>query len=117
MLPPTEIQPTDLINYREELTMSLSSARAVAARSIQQAQQKYKGDYDKKATRHEYRVGEWVLVKFLWEETGKTRKLSRPWHGPYRLVEVKEPDVTVVKVYRPQDGQIQIHKSRVSPLP
>ena len=56
-------------------------------------------------------------MKFPWEETGKTRKLSRPWHGPYRVVEVKEPEVTVVKVYRPQDGQTHIHKTRVSLCP
>ena len=29
----------------------------------------------------------------------------------------REPDITVVKVYRPQDGQIQIHLTRVTPCP
>ena len=65
----------------------------------------------------EYRVGDWVLVKFPADETGKARKLSRPWHGPYRVVDIRQPDVTVVKVYRPQDGRIQIHQTRVTPCP
>ena len=99
VLPPTSIQPTDINDYREELTLSLSSAREIAASCIRQAQQKYKKDYDKRSTVREYRLGDWVLVKFPADETGKARKLSRPWHGPYRVVDLRAPDVTVVKVY------------------
>ena len=51
------------------------------------------------------------------DETGKARKLSRPWHGPYHVVDIRQPDMTVVKVYRPQDGRIQIHQTRVTPCP
>lgn len=117
LLPLTEIEPTDVMDYREELTMSLSSARKLAAEAIHQAQKKYKGDYDKKTLPRDYRIGEWVLVKFPADETGQMRKLSRPWHGPYRVTEQNNPDVTVVKVYRPQDGAIQVHKTRVTPCP
>ncbi len=44
--------------------------------------------------------------RFQADETGRMRKLSRPWHGPYRVEQVQAPDVTVEKVYRPQDGAI-----------
>ena len=47
------------------------------------------------------------------DETGRQRKLSRPWHGPYRVVAKRDPDVEVSKVYFPQEGNIQIHQSRV----
>ena len=117
MLPPSGVQFTDVSTYREELTVSLASARNLAASSIRQAQKKYKKSYDRKVVCRDYRVGDWVLVRFPHEETGKGRKLSRPWHGPYRVVEANEPDVTVVKVYRPQDGQIQVHQTRVTPCP
>ena len=56
-------------------------------------------------------------MRFPQEETGRQRKLSRPWFGPYRVLSQDDPDITVVKVYRPQDGQIQIHQSRVKPCP
>ena len=49
-----------------------------------------------------------MLVKFPKEESGHNRKLSQPWHGPFRVV---------CKVYCPQDGTIQIHQSRVMPWP
>lgn len=41
-----ELKATDIAGYREELVISLSSARELAAQAIQQAQRKYK-DYDK----------------------------------------------------------------------
>ena len=55
------------------------------------------------------------MVKFPQDESGAQRKLSRPWHGPYRITSLDNPDVTVVKVYFPQDGTIQIHQLRVQP--
>ena len=44
-----------------------------------------------------------MLVRFPQEKVGKMRKLSRPWHGPFRVLVVEDPDVTVIKVYFPQD--------------
>ena len=108
LFPPTPPTPTDLEDYREELIMSLSSARETAVKCIRQAQQKYKTQYDKQARPLQSRVGDWVLVRFPQDESGPNRKLSRPWHGPYRIASRNDPDVTVTKVYFPQDGSIQV---------
>ena len=62
-------------------------------------------------------MGDWILIRFPREETGKERKLSRPWHGPYRITECRTPDVTAIKVHCPQDGPIQVHQMRVTPCP
>ena len=59
------------------------------------------------------RIGDWVLIRFPQDESGRWRKLSRPWHGPYRVVDRSDPDVTCVKIYYPQDGEIRVHQSRV----
>ena len=117
LLPPTPIQAVDVSDYREEMILSLSTARDLASKCIQRAQKKYKKHYDQKAAPRPYRVSDWVLVKFPHEETGSLRKLSQPWHGPYRILACKDPDVTVGKVYFPQDGQIQVHQLRVAPCP
>ena len=58
-----------------------------------------------------------MLVRFPSDETGKACKFSRPWHVPYCVVDIRDPDTLVVKVYRPQDGRIQIHQARVTPCP
>ena len=42
---------------------------------------------------------------------------SRPWHGPYQVTSVNDPDITVAKVYFPQEKQIMIHQSRVKHCP
>ena len=51
-----------------------------------EAQQRYKHQYDKTARTSKLRVGDWVLIYFPQDETGKSRKLSHPWHGPYRII-------------------------------
>ena len=117
LLPPTLIQATDVSDYREQLVLSLSAARDSASKSIRQAEKKYKKYYDQKAATRPYQFGDWVLVKFPHEETGRQRKLSRPWYGPYRVIACNDPDVTVAKVYFPQDGPIQVHQLRVTPCP
>ena len=73
--------PWNQLIYR--MMLPLSSAQNLAAKSIHQAQQNYKTQYDRKATHHHYRIGDWVLTRFPHEESGKQCKLSRPCHGPY----------------------------------
>ena len=58
-----------------------------------------------------------MLVRFPQDKSGQFRKLSKPWHGPYRVLERKNPDVVVAKVYHPQHGQICVHQSRVCRCP
>ncbi len=52
-----------------------------------------------------------MLVRFPHEEQGKLRK---PWHGPYRVVSRDDPDVTVVKMYFPQEPAIQTLRPELS---
>ena len=118
-LPDTPAQVTSVEDYREELVLSLTSARNLAAKSIQKAQERYKRNYDRRSTytKTPLRVGDWVLVRMPKDETGPQRKLSRPWHGPYRIVSISDPDVLVTKAYFPQDRTIQVHQSRIKACP
>ena len=74
--PPSNWNPTNVVDYREELMLSLSSARQLANETIQKAQRKYKAQFDSKALPDKFRVGEWVLIRFPHEESG-----SYPGHG------------------------------------
>ncbi|XP_064398966.1 uncharacterized protein LOC135345475 [Halichondria panicea] len=78
LLPPSPLTLTDVDDYREELVYSLSSARRLAAESIKTAQQKYKKYHDLHATPYQYKLGNWVFIRFPQEESGRMRKLSRP---------------------------------------
>ena len=69
-LQPAFLQPGDTQDYREELSLSLSSAREIAAKAVQKAQQLYKASYDKKLKPVTYHISDWVMVKFPADETG-----------------------------------------------
>ena len=104
-------------DYREEIILSLTSAHDLAAKSIKVAQEHYKNSYDRGTKQVDYRLGDWVFIRFPAEETGPNRKLSSPWHEPYRIVAIRDPDVTTTKVYFPQEGQIQVHQQRITHCP
>ena len=69
-LPTTEVHPMEASDYREELMLSLSSARQLTASCIQKAQGKYKKQYDRKARKSTLRLGDWILVRFPQDESG-----------------------------------------------
>ena len=114
---PTESSVTYVTDYREQVAGALSTARSTAVKNVLKAQRRYKLQYNRKATSLNIQLRNWVLVCFPAEKSGKNRKLSRPWHGPYRVTAVNNPEVTVTKVYFPQDKQITIHHSRVKYRP
>ena len=113
----SDVEPTSIRDYREELVLTLSTARETALESIRKAQRRYNEGYDRRADNYSYCVGDWVLIRFPSEETGRLRKLSRPWRGPYRVTSCNETNVTAVKVYFPREDPIQVHQLRVKPCP
>ena len=114
LLPPT---PIDLMDCREELILSKSSARKLVAEAMRAAQKKYKNNYDRTGKVRDYRIGDWILIRFPQEESGANWKLSRPWHGPFRVTDSDKTGVTAVKVYTPQENPIRVHQSRVTACP
>ena len=101
LLSPDRHPPITTKDYREQFLQTLASSRQLTETTIRRAQGRYKGQFDRRAQQHHYKVGDWVMVKFPQQEQGRMRKLSHPWHGPYRVIECNDPDLTVSKVYYP----------------
>lgn len=59
LLPPCELEPTEVADYREELILSLSTARELVAESINSAQARYKKMYDKLMLITSWETGSW----------------------------------------------------------
>ena len=78
--------------------LNLSLVRKSALENIRKSQGRYKAQYDINSNNYQYRVGDWILIRFSSDETGKQRKLSRPWHGPYRVITVNDTNLTAAKV-------------------
>ena len=47
------------------------------------------------------------------EQQGKTWNLSRPFHGPYRVLNVTDTNVEVWFIDRPKDDSMFVHINRV----
>ena len=76
LLPSEDIQPADVVDYRQELIPALSSACKLAAEAIQGAQAKHKRNYDHKSHTTTSKLGEWVLIRFPQDESGANHKSS-----------------------------------------
>ena len=117
LLPPKSLRVTDVSDYREQMVLSLSTTKSLAMKANREAQQWYKLQYYKTVRTSQYRVGNIVLVYFPQDETGKSWKLSHPWHGPYQVISLNDPDITLTKIYFLDDPSIQVHQSRVQHYP
>ena len=117
LLLPKPLVPTDVSDYHEELILSLSSAQALANKTNAQAQSRQKAQYDKQAVSPKLKVGDWVLIYFPEDETGKFCKLSRSWHGPCQIVSRNDPDISAKKLFFPEDPAIQMHQLRIQKCP
>ena len=81
---------------------------------IQRSQRKQKRNFDRHAKDRTVRVGDRVMVLMPREQTGKQRKLNRPYYGPYRVLDVHPNGVTVQLVDRPKSDSIRVNVDRVT---
>ena len=116
-LPEAQVDSTALNEYRQQLIKVLKQARELAAQQIQAAQRKYKKQHDRNTSTEKYKEGDWILIRFPHDEVGKQRKLSRPWHGPYRVATSTATGVSATKVYTDDRNPIQVHLHRVTRCP
>ena len=114
-LPTTTSPAIPIADYRRELIHSLISAGKLACQCVVEAQKRYKFQYDKHLQPVDFQLRDRVFVHFPQDETGPLCKLSRPWHCPYRVIAVHEPEITLIKVYFSNHSPIQVHQSRVKP--
>ncbi len=110
-MPLSDVTHRDIADYREQVVMTKSSARETAVQALRKAQGCYKHNYDMKAKCSSFKVGDWEFMRFPQERSGRLRKLSRTWHGPYRITSLSGPDVCVSSLY--YSNSLKIHLSRM----
>ena len=109
-------------DYREQLMLSLSSARDLATQSNSEGVGTVQAELRQAFDLHNYtfenrRLGAGAHATGRVGTSGPQRNLLRPWHGPYRIISISDPDVLVTKVYFPQYRTLQVHQSRVKACP
>ena len=103
----------DLNDYKTEMVGGLTEAWELARCQIQKAQKKQKHYYDQSAMEPKVREGDRVFIYMPSAKTGIAYKFSRPFHGPYRVLEVTTNDARVRPIDRPQDQPIFVSLERV----
>ena len=101
-------------DYKEELLSGLTLAWKLARDNIQKAQGTQKQNYDRKCTKDvNLKAGDRVMVFMPAESQGKNWKLSRPFHGPYRVLQVTPTNAEVRLIDRPKDEPIFVALDRI----
>ena len=75
----------DLKEYGAELASRMAEAWDLARQCIRKAQKKH---YDRKARPSNFQDGDRVFLFKPAEKAGLLRKFARPYHGPFRVVEM-----------------------------
>ena len=107
----------DLKEYGINLHAKLSSAWELARKSLQQAQKKQKTQHDCKVSTQPFRKGESAFLYKPAEKTGERRKLARPSHGPYRVLEVGNNSANIAHIDWPKDEPILVALGRLHRCP
>lgn len=105
----------DIDDYKEELTDCLSTSWKLAKTNIEGAQEKQKKAYDKRAREHHYCIGDRGMIHMPSAVTGKAWKLARPYHGPYRVLNVTPTNIEARLVDDPSSESIFVAVNRVRP--
>ena len=103
---PTRIT-VDLREYGADLHAKLSNAWEVARKCIRKSQQQQKAQYDKTSTAVPFRAGDRAFLSTIGENR-EARKLARPFHGPYRVIELDSNTATLRRVDRPEEEPMRV---------
>ena len=99
-----------------ELYSRMSEAWELARQCITRAQKHQKKLYDR-GTKNPFRAGERVFLFKPAEQTGARRKFARPFHGPYRLLEVGTNTAQICPVDTPNSDPILVSLDRLRRCP
>ena len=105
--------PVDAEDYRTELVSTLIKTRELALESIQKAQEKQRRFYDRQSRNPKFQVGDRVMVFMPSETIGKDRKLARPYHGPYRVINIMPTNAEVQLIQYPSEPTIFVAIDRL----
>lgn len=105
----------DLKEFGVDLVDRMSHAWNLAKTCVKKAQGRQKRYYDQRA--RPPTQGERVFLFKPAEKSGETRKLARPFDGPYRVVAITDSTASICRVDKPQEEPILVSLSRLRRCP
>ena len=117
MDPPLTRSEVCLDSYKEQLVSSITEAWDLAKEQVKKAQQAQKRYHDRRSKEPGFKRGERVFVYMPKDKATKAYKFARPFHGPFRVVDVLETGLSVCPVGHPQEESIRVALNRVRRCP
>ena len=114
--PPT-LQMLEVDDYKAELVAGLTESWHIARTSITKAQAQQKKYYDRHAKEPKVQTSDRVMVFMPQETKTKNHKLALPYHGPFRVLELRGNCVLVRPVDKPDEHPILVSLDRVTLCP
>ena len=96
---------------------NLSEAWELARQCIQRAQRKQKECHDRKGRSPNFAAGERVFLFKLAEKTEHAWKFARPYHGPFRIVDLNANTAKIRRVDWPEEEAILVSLERLRRCP
>ena len=114
--PKTRYQ-VDLDDYKTDLMSGLTDAWELAREQLKKSQKSQKRFHDRKSTEVKVEVGDRVFLHMPAATKGSAHKFSRPFHGPYRVLEVTTNDAKICPVHSPNSEPIYVSLNRIRHCP
>ena len=99
------------------MTQMMSKAWELAQQNLKKAQKNQKFHHDKNSRNVDFQVSERVFVYMPVLKSGPAHKLSRPFKGPFRVINTYPNGVGLVPVDKPRASPIRIALNRVRRCP
>ena len=103
----------DLKEYGLELRARLAEAWELARKCVSRAQKRQKSSYDSGVREPAFRAGERVFLHKPAEQTGERRKFARPYHGPYRVIEMATNTAKITRIDHPEEDPLLVSLARL----
>ena len=113
--PPPGEESTSSSQYAFLLRQRLESAYHRVRTQLALQQRRQKTLYDRKVAGHSYSVGDHVWLHCPAVTRGNSRKLHRPWQGPYKIVKVITDVLYRIQLVKQPRRRIVVHYNRLKP--
>ena len=77
---------TDVDEYKQEITDTLRNARKAAIVALDKARMQMHLNYDNRHRESTFKTGDQVWLYAPHVQKGLSKKLSKPWQGPFRII-------------------------------
>lgn len=101
-------------NYVSELLGRLNNVYTTVRENLKTARDKQTYQYNKKSKDRNFYLGQLVYLHDPAIGTGLSKKLTKPWKGPYRIIEIKGPVTYRVKKLN-SHKEVIVHANRLKP--